>query len=106
MIRSRESREKPKSQDLVSHFKLPYFPTYIPTELSRLRNREMTLFSQQKFFLCNVLDISVKDSFLSENSFSGTIPTYLGHLIDLEELVFWRNELSGTIPSKLINLTL
>ena len=36
---------------------------------------------------------------------SGTIPSELGNLTNLEGLALWGNELSGTIPSELGNLT-
>ena len=42
---------------------------------------------------------------LHENQLSGTIPSELGNLTNLERLVLYNNQLSGTIPSELGNLT-
>ena len=42
--------------------------------------------------------------YLQENVLSGQIPTELGSLSNLENLVLWGNELTGTIPTKLGSL--
>ena len=42
--------------------------------------------------------------YLQENVLSGQIPTELGSLSNLENLVLWGNELTGTIPAELGNL--
>ena len=42
---------------------------------------------------------------LSQRGLSGTIPSELGDLTSLEELVLYGNDLSGTIPSELGNLS-
>ena len=41
---------------------------------------------------------------LNDNQLSGTIPTQLGNLANLEELLLTRNQLTGTIPAELGNL--
>ena len=41
---------------------------------------------------------------LSFNGLSGTIPTELGNLTNLQSLNLWNNDLSGTIPAELGNL--
>ena len=42
---------------------------------------------------------------LNDNQLSGTIPTQLGNLANLEELLLTRNQLTGTIPAELASLT-
>ena len=42
---------------------------------------------------------------LNDNQLSGTIPTQLGNLANLEELLLTRNQLTGTIPAELGSLT-
>jgi len=42
---------------------------------------------------------------LSSNQLSGTIPSTIGSLTNLQELYFPTNQLSGTIPSSIISLT-
>ena len=42
---------------------------------------------------------------LAENKLTGTIPTQLGNLTNLTELVLWDNRLSGGIPAQLGSLT-
>ena len=41
---------------------------------------------------------------LNDNQLSGTIPTQLGNLANLEELLLTRNQLTGTIPAELGSL--
>ena len=43
---------------------------------------------------------------LGSNELSGTIPSEIGNLTLLEELILSHNELSGNIPSEIGNLTL
>jgi hypothetical protein len=47
------------------------------------------------------LKSSVKGIFISFNSFSGTMPTEIGTLSNLENLYAFDNELSGSIPSEI-----
>ena len=42
---------------------------------------------------------------LNDNQLSGTIPTQLGNLANLKELLLTRNQLTGTIPAELASLT-
>ena len=42
---------------------------------------------------------------LSDNGLTGTIPTALGDLSNLQELYLWGNELTGPIPAELGNLS-
>ena len=42
---------------------------------------------------------------LNDNQLSGTIPTQLGNLANLEKLLLTRNQLTGTIPAELASLT-
>ncbi len=42
---------------------------------------------------------------LSDNQLSGSIPAELGNLSNLTELVLWDNQLSGSIPAELGNLS-
>ncbi len=53
------------------------------------------------FFLDTVIDIN-----LSGGSISGTIPSSLGKLSQLEELSFFENCLTGNIPEEIISLPL
>ena len=42
---------------------------------------------------------------LDRNNLSGSLPASLGNLTNLQGLSFFRNQLSGSIPSSLVNLT-
>ena len=42
---------------------------------------------------------------LSDNQLSGTIPSEIGSLINLDQLFLYANGLSGTIPTEIFSLT-
>jgi len=48
---------------------------------------------------------SLKDLFLSHNSFSGSIPKSIGSLPRVEKIYLDHNDLIGTIPDDLVGLT-
>ena len=48
---------------------------------------------------------NLEELLLTRNQLTGTIPTWLGNLANLEELYLWENELTGTIPSELDSLS-
>jgi Leucine-rich repeat (LRR) protein len=52
-----------------------------------------------------VLKSSLRGIFISFNSFSGTLPTQIGNLSNLENFYAFDNELSGSIPSEIGVLT-
>jgi len=54
---------------------------------------------------CTRADGNITSLFLQSNQLSGTIPSELGQLTQLTGLILQSNQLSGTIPSELGQLT-
>ena len=74
------------------------------SRVTRLRLNRNNLSGTIPTELGNLTNLERLD--LEENQLSGTIPTDLGNLTNLEQLWLHKNQLSGTIPTELGNLVL